>query len=592
MSFFCSIDKSTGGSLLHKVTLQHLPGLFSVLEATSGFCHGEPAKIRRFRRPVASKPLTLETWFATALVAASKCRKHRSQSSELQIANVFQQRLRRPIVHHKPPHITVRRRHQHTGSLQHSARELSTREELLALVDQYDTNSLTDNLPLLELPNLQQHGSDPPLLVSDRVEDCDWPPPRYKWPAQGEVQKAVKELEMALRDPNIDPDRSYHLYRALPAPRVPYLDYRTRRILLRRLGVLERKDEEAMLRYLSVVDDMKATGIPLTTKEWNCAASFAGRYVGRITEVEVESGLRLWKEMEHVAGVRASGATFNILFDMATKAGKFKLAEMIYEEMKNRGHAFNRFHYVSLIHFYGLRADGDGVRKAYKSLVEAGEIVDTVVLNCMISSLIRAYEPQAAEQVYERMKKLHEERSHARLPPNDYRKQREITFELLKMAAWAKRKPSQLKRLQNESVIAPDAQTFRILIQYLAVQAGELHKTVSLLVEMRWFGVPLGGSIFLALFKGFALHGGIRYTQWTQDRLESVWKAYLQAMESQPEKTYVGKWMVIWALRAFAKCSNKSRTLDVWTEIKDKWKPQSGELEIIKTLLRSLVEDQ
>jgi pentatricopeptide repeat protein len=490
----------------------------------------------------------------------------------------------------QPRYFTAWYRHQKKSSSSIPSAELSTKEELLALVDQYDSYSLTDHLPLLELPDLRQPEEGPHIVISDKPEDWHWPTQRYKWPARGEELKAVERLEEALKDINIHPEESYKLYRALPAPRIPYLDSNTRHRLLHNLGVVERKDEEGMLRYLSVVDDMKATGIPLTTSEWNCATSFAGRYVGKTTEVEVESGLRSWKEMEHVAGVRGNSATFNILFDIATKAGKFKLAEKIYEEMARRGHSFNRFHHVSLIHYYGLRADGDGVRKAYKELIEAGEIVDTVVLNCVISSLFRAYEPQAAEHVYERMKRLHGNRMGAELPSRDFRKRREVTKALMKMAEHAKRDPSQLKRYQNQSIIAPDVQTYRILVQYLAIHAGELHKAVKYLDEMRWFEVPLNGSIFLALFTGFAHHGGIRYTHWTQDRLESVWRAYLQAIDSQHEGLYIGKWMIIWALRAFAKCSNKDRTVEVWEAIKDKWKPHDEELQVVTNVLRSLIE--
>ena len=121
-----------------------------------------------------------------------------------------------------------------------------------------------------------------------------------------------------------------------------------------------------MLRYLSVVDDMKGTAIPLSTYEWTSALSFASRYVARSTVVEVESALHMWREMEHVAGVKGNDATFNVLFDVACKAGKFTLAEMIYKEMRARGFEFTRYHHVSQIHYYGLKGDGDGARAAYK----------------------------------------------------------------------------------------------------------------------------------------------------------------------------------------------------------------------------------
>jgi pentatricopeptide repeat protein len=486
-------------------------------------------------------------------------------------------------------HVTITRRHQQTSALPKPFRELSAQEELLGLVDQYDGGSMMDHLPLLELPSLDQPEPGPHLSISDKPEDCDYPPLRYVWPAHGKEQEVVRSLKKALGDISVNPEESYRLYRALPAPRVPYLDAKTRHKLLRNLGFVERKDEHSMLRYLSVMDDMKATGIPLTIAEWNCATSFAGRYVSRTTEVEVEGALRVWKEMEHVAGIRANAATFNILFDIATKAGKFRLAEMIYEEMARRGHTFNRFHHVSLIYYYGLRADGQGVRKSYKALVEAGEIVDTVVLNCVISALYHSYEPQAAEQVYERMKRLQIQRSGAQLPSKGFRKRRLVAKTLMRMARYVKRDRTKLTRFQNRSIIAPDVHTYQILIQHSAAQGGELHKVVRFLDEMQWLEVPLSGSIFLALFRGFAIHGGIRYTHWTEVRLESVWRAYLQAAEGQREGLFIGKWMIIWALKAFAKCSTETRTLDIWHSIKEKWNPQEDELNAINGLLRSLI---
>lgn len=590
MSLFCSIDKSTSGSILSKITFRQLSAVISSFEATSNLRRMFALR-RQSSNGLGLKPVSLETLFINALVRAGRCREHTLRGATPHISNAILQRRCRPFPGQELGHIVLGRRYQGTSSIAQPMQELSTREELLALVDQYDGESFTDRLPLLELPSLHSPEPGHHLFVSDKVEDSELPSPRYKWPAQGEARKSIKALEIALEDPKTSPEYSYRLYRALPAPRIPYLDSKTRHNLLRNLGVVERKDEESMLRYLSVVDDMKAVGIPLTTYEWNCATSFAGRYVGWTTEIEVEAGLRLWKEMEHVAGVKANAATFNILFDMATKAGKFKLAEMIYDEMKNRGHAFNRFHHVSLIHYYGIRADGEGVRKAYKALVEAGEIVDTIVLNCMISSLFRAYEPQAAEQVYERMKMLHKHRSGAELPPRDYKKRREVTKTLMRMTEHAKRTPAMLKRFQNQSIIAPDVQTYRILIQYLAVHAGELNKTVMLLDDMRWFEVPLNGSIFFALFKGFALHGGIRYSHWTQDRLESVWRAYMQAIERQDEDLYIGKWMVTWVLKAYAKCSGRARTIEIWDEIKERWKAQDEELDFINNLLQSLAWD-
>jgi len=443
---------------------------------------------------------------------------------------------------------------------------------------------------LLELPNLRRPAPDPDLIISDKPEDTEWPPRNYVWPAHGDEKAAVTRLEQALEDFSHDPEDIYELYKALPAPRIPYLGAKVRHKLLHHLGVVERKDERSMLRYLSVIDDMKANNIPLTKYQWNSAISFAGRYVNRTTEVEVEAALHLWREMEHLNMVKGCNVTFNILFDLATKAGKFKLAEMIYLEMRKRGLEFNRFHYVSLIHHCGLRRDGIGARKAYEELVEAGEIVDTVVLNCIISALFSAGEPHAAEQVYSRMKSMHAARENAVLPPKDYKKRREVNRALLRLSNIGKKQPKLLDTYRKKSIIAPDLQTYRIVLGYFAVTAGELHKATMFLDEMRWFGVDLHGSIFLALFKGFAIHGGVRYSHWTVDRLDSVWNAFVKAVDREVEDLYIGKWLVIWILRAYSRCSGQAKTIDVWEEIKTRWKPDEADLDFITGRLRLLLE--
>jgi len=459
----------------------------------------------------------------------------------------------------------------------------------MELVDQYTGESYTDQLPLVDLPKLYQPSDGPHLTVSDKPED-EWPPAHYTWPADATTKIKLQNLVLALRDFSKDPEEIYQLYRALPEPRAPYLESKTRHKMLRHLSVVERKDEHSMLRYLSVVNDMKRAAIPLNSAEWNSAISFVARYVSKSTEVEVEAALHMWREMEHVAGVRGDGVTFNILFDVACKAGKFILAEMIYKEMEARRLEYTRYDHVSLIFHYGLQKNGDGARAAYKALVEEGEIVDTVVLNAMISALIRAREANAAENVYERMKKTHIESLGRRFQSRSFKDRRHINRILMRWALIAKKHPEKREHFQNQSIIAPDIHTFRILVNYFAIETGELDKTAKFLDEMKWFKVPLHGALFNALLKGFALHGGIRYTHWTEKRLESVWRSFLEALDDGVEGLYISRWMATWALRAFAKCSGKSRALAAWEEIREKWDPGEEDMSFVMSNLRKILE--
>jgi pentatricopeptide repeat protein len=599
MSFFSSSTPSTASNIVSKVAPRQVLSFLYPAEFFRSSCPRLPRN--RCQAPlqiVSATTPQLEAWFIKSLASAGQCQKHNPKI--LHPTTFFSSQ--------RPDLLTKRRQaHNVAFSRQQSTRDTKpedgedleeepnlTKEELMGLVDQYTGESLTDQLPLVEIPNLYQPSDGPHVTVSDKPED-EWPPPKYTWPADAESKIKLAELEAAVEDKDLslDPEDLYQLYRALPRPRAPYLTARLRHRFLRHLYTPERKDETSMLRYLSVVDDMKNSAIPLSTMEWNSAISFAARYVTRSTDIEVEAALHMFREMEHVAGVKGNSVTFNILFDVASKAGKFTLAEMIYKEMAARGFEFDRFHHVSLIHYHGLRRNGDGARAAYKTLVESGEIVDTIVLNAMISALIQSREASAAENIYERMKRIHLSReSNAPLPPRNFLTQRRINMVLKKMAKISKLDPTRREQFQNMSIMAPDLQTYRILVNYFAIQAGELNKTAQLLGEMRWFKVPIHGALFLALFKGFTIHGGLRYTHWSETRLESVWNSFLFAIDNGIEDLYISQFMVAWVLRAFAKCSGKARTAAVWAEIKTKWQPNEMEYEFVLDCLRPLMEGE
>ena len=592
--FFSNSPKS--GTLVSKVAAprQVLAFLYPIDCISKSRSRPQKRNPRRIPFQMISGTVGLEAWFFSSIATAGHCRKHhagiRPHCSYFisQRSHVSAQALL--------SYGATFRRHAHTKAFCEEEAESTnppntTREELLALVDQYSGESFTDQLPLLELPTLHQPAYGPYLTVSDKEED-EWPPPYQAWPADPETKDRLKLLEEGLRDFSKDPEEIYQLYRALPKPRAPYLESKIRHRLLRHLSVVERKDNESMLRYFSVVDDMKDAAIPLSTSEWTSAISFAARYVSQCTELEVEAALKMWIEMEHSAGVKGSSATFNVLFDVASKAGKFTLAEMIYKELEARGLRFERFHHVSLIYFHGLRGNGDGARAAYKSLVDAGEIVDTVVLNAMISALVRSHEAHAAENIYERMKQIHEKSVDSRLPPKHFKARRYIERSFIKLAKIAKSDSSGgvLAEYRHNSILTPDLHTYRILIQYFAIKTGELDKVTKYLDDMHLFEIPPHGALFLAILKGFALHGGIRYTQWTDARLEGVWRAFLKSLDLGVEGLYVSRWIVVWALKAFLKCSGKSRTLYAWEEIRQKWEPSEEDMDFVMKTLRPILE--
>ncbi|RKF78767.1 putative pentatricopeptide repeat protein [Golovinomyces cichoracearum] len=533
----------------------------------------------------------LEMGFVSPLARASYCNEHTSiHKPSFHVWRTSANRLTRPknrfLLRRWHSSATAgsdfgRRNKDCRVKSENQFSEKHTKEELLNLVDSYQesynldvpSNSECDSLYLPE-QDLNYKALGESAYYYSSIPSADQ-----------ETRETVKKLKLVLEMDPENLDLVYQIYRALPHSRVNYLDSNTRHKLLHVLSVVEFKAEHSMIRYLSVVDDLKAVGIPLTLSEWNSAISFVARYVRTTTETEVGSALKMWKEMEYSAGVKGDNVTFNILFDVSCRAGKFALAEMIYKEMEARGLEYTRYHRVTKIMFHGFKQDGDGVRAAYRELVQSGEIVDTVVLNAMISALIKAREPNSAENIYYRMKSAHLARANSPLPPTDFMGRRSVNKSLLRATQMAKGDFLKRDELQKRSIIAPDSITYLQLIEYFSVKAGDLDKTVVFLEEMKWFSIPVRGLIFVKLFRGFFAHGGVRYTSWTGVRLELVYQSFLTALDSDETDLFIAWWIVLWLLKAFGKCTDASRALSVWEELKTRWEPQLSDMEHLASVL-------
>ncbi|KAK3320666.1 hypothetical protein B0T19DRAFT_430147 [Cercophora scortea] len=493
--------------------------------------------------------------------------------------------------HEQPPKLQLQKHTKQPVGL--------SKAELLDLVgpDPYeddDASTVEDHLRFVRDPYMRGYApaDGPDVIIANRRDEVDFPSIDEVREPNTEERQILWDLRFAvisrLRSPHkVDLDTIYEIYQRLPEPRIPYIQGRLRHQLLKALGQPLRKDSKSMMRYFAVVADVKDSGIALTTAEWNCAISYASRYVGVTSEVETESALKLWREMEQDAGVRANDVTFNILFDAASKSGNFTLAEMIYKEMEARGHRFNRYHYVSLIHFFGLKLDTSGMRAAYREMVNAGEMIDTVALNAVLSGLLRSGEEAAAERVYERMKAS--VKRDAELPARTYATDRAITKALLMFSKIGRKFPAMRPGLQSMAFVHPDLHTYRILINHYGAKAGDLAKVAQFIDEMKLFQIPLHGAIFLALFKGFTDHGGFPRSPWSEQRLRSIWDALLQALDDDVAGLEIKSWLAVWVLRAFARCSNRASVLEAYDELKARWRLDFDDEQFMMEFLRNLV---
>ncbi|KPI42407.1 uncharacterized protein AB675_9729 [Cyphellophora attinorum] len=379
-----------------------------------------------------------------------------------------------------------------------------------------------------------------------------------------EIRTMQAFVDLLLEDNSSNRDL-YQAYKQFPYPGVSWLPKGLQRLFLQRMGTPWKRSRKGMIRYLSLIDDMQEAKQPITSGEWSSAIYLAGRSLrmqstdqyleGRSLRTrstdQVDAAIVIWRKMEQDAGVRGTHVTFNILFDIAVRAGKYALAESFLKEMYARGLRLNRLGRVSMMYYHGLRGDGDAVRRTYRDFVEAGEIVDTLVLNCVIASLLNAQEPDAAEQTYGRMKDLQARlRTGQRADGSDtfylrYPGGEPSTIEreaasnalgrMLKSAAHLKQRlPDHHADLQQLMPLRPDHVTFRAMVAYHANVSGDLDRITVLLKEMTEdFDLPIRPVMYQLLFKGFALHGKPKraHARWNLSRLHMTWTACQQALK-------------------------------------------------------------
>ncbi|PSN68545.1 hypothetical protein BS50DRAFT_571803 [Corynespora cassiicola Philippines] len=592
MSLFRSLDRTTCTAAVSSSAATTTPSSHILAFLCPAFTTFTPHAPRRSfsRRPV-TRPVTrlprapgtpdptpMDSFFISALARAASCPEHARQISSLSAHHHRPRRKSTCLV----PGLGDRREFRTKTERRGPFKRLKqfAQDELKALVDYYgiESGEREDE----ELPD------DAPLIWNVGDDHEPWP---LRDPQHHLV---IHEMEKLLKDKESPHEDIFELYKMLPSPGVVYLRIQTIRALLHHLSVVERPTRAAMQRFFYIMDHMQTAHIHLNRSEWTSAIYFAGRFTGNASPEDLQSALHIWHDMERRAAIQGSIVTLNVLFDIAVRAGKYTLAETFIREIEVRKLKPHRHFRVSLMYYYGVCQDGNKVRRVYQEMVQAGDVIDTVVMNAVIASLIRAGEPGAAEHVFERMKRLDAVRNAphmgARTPFSqpDWRSRRVLGLRLTNKAPHLADESAR-KSLQDLAPLGPNARSYGLLLRHHASTAGNVDRVYELLNEMRLNGIPYDGTVFIVVFRGFARFGGVRYSFWTADKLERLWKDFLQAASEHRERTWLSSLAVNAALTAFAKCANGERTMRAWEEVRALWEPEHEELEQTLKLLRNLV---
>jgi pentatricopeptide repeat protein len=437
-----------------------------------------------------------------------------------------------------------------------------TEEEYKDMVNTYGLPSDMWNQPAFEMKGpgrskarKQEYPLAPRLVVTAEQESK--PPYAERVVLEPEDEKHAKTLEKLLRylrksRGTISLNRLWKIYRELQKPALRYMTDHTIRRMFGHLTWTQfaHADDRTRRRYFTLLEECLGEQITLTSVEWSAAMNYAGRAVRNSTDNEVKDAIEIWLQMEE-QGVKATNVTFNILFYVAVKSGRFALADTIYNELRTRNMELDRYFRITMIFYAGARGDGDAVRKAFNDMVNAGEIISTEVMNCVILSFIRSGEASAADHVFRKMKALSESKFGTQ-GPSDWREKRRLAKLLSKTGQQLRAEresheksffgapfagDAKREHIQEASPIAPDATTYRLLLRYHTLVSGDLERMQELLAENKERGFHVHGSVYLRIFSAFIIHGGYVHSAWKPSILESYWQEFLEA-SSAPNAGY------------------------------------------------------
>jgi pentatricopeptide repeat protein len=402
----------------------------------------------------------------------------------------------------------------------------------------------------------------------------------------------LREFGKAVRNENSTNEALFELYRQLPGSRLPYMDRVTMERFITRMMTVPLRDQVSMLRYLTVIEDMKASKIPITRNEWNQASTFVTKAFKETTVSEMRAAFELWAESEGDFNVAADTTTFNILLDSASKSKSPIAAQRILKELQSRKLKYDRFTYTTLIMYHAHAGDAAGVRRVYQSLVDAGEAVDNVVLNTLMTALIHCGDTESAEKIFAFMKRAGVMAEKDPSPSMiEYRKQRAYTQKL-------KRLSSQNVKDYQEYIqlpLGPNVASFHLFV-HLHCRNANWDRVQDIIRDMKMFQITLPDSVYLSLLKGFAWWGSSDpYNAWNGARLEEVLRVVLD--ESAGVITWARVYAV-WTIRAVAKVyANREILQKVWEEIVAQWERQGGTINefamgVYLAALRDITEEQ
>ncbi|KAK9249308.1 hypothetical protein V1506DRAFT_525546 [Lipomyces tetrasporus] len=344
-------------------------------------------------------------------------------------------------------------------------------------------------------------------------------------------------------------------YMQMPEPRPLHIRAEHLEFLLSNYAAAVKNDEIYLEHYSTVLNDLKAVGLPVSYRENVVELSLVCHCAQKHNRASVVTRtFNKFREMEIQGIIACEASAFNVLMTAVIAANDFGAMAAIVEEMRLRRIAPDRFTYVNLMTYYSKLGNKRALQVLYEKFIQSEQIADIVVLEAMIAALVRCRDIAGAESLtrFIEMRAAEEGWTSPRLS------KKQLRFSAGNLKRLARNRLRHRLQFRDDEIpdpedtvaIAPRDTTYHPLLSYYA-SIGDYESLVETINRMDGFSLSRRRAYILFL-KGFYIHGGYPGSEWTLARLENLLETLLRDKE---EDKLLVRQMTVWALRAYAVAS-------------------------------------
>lgn len=322
--------------------------------------------------------------------------------------------------------------------------------------------------------------------------------------------------------------------------------------------------------------------------EWNALVSHAGSGVRKTGRRNVRNAINVFKDMKagRLRGLSDSLSpnmkfmegppvqpdiyTYTSLLAIASRSVRTKHVHHISSMLRNAGLPPNRITHLSLMRYFTLRADFDGIRFTLLKMRQQGLELGLDGLNSCLWAYGRNHKVDFVLMIYRILR-------HNILPETSSTEQEDIKLDILRLEA---------EHIFVEPETKPNEVTLTTVIQILAYH-GLFSSTLNVFMDMLSFsnlekGAPVEEisagvyrpilyqptlAVFRAIFLGFTRHAKDieECSDWNMDNLSQIFDLFLEL----PPNSNPNHNTIYFAILAFDKASGRDLKIlrDVWMRI-------------------------